>query len=175
MTRSDFPFQVRPENPDDIQPIRQVLEMAFERPEEADLVEALRRRGMVTLSLVALQEGRVIGNIIFSPVSIESPAGKFPALGLGPLAVIPSCQKRGVGGALIQAGVETCRIAGHPAVVLVGHPGYYRRFGFVAAAALGLTSEFEVAEEYFLVLELEPGALRGKGGTVFYQPEFHLV
>jgi len=104
---------------------------------------------MVTLSLVALQKGRMIGNIIFSPVNIESPAGKFPALGLGPLAVIPSCQKRGVGGALIQAGVETWRIAGHPAVVLVGHPGYYRRFGYVAAAALGLTSEFEVPRNIF--------------------------
>ncbi len=171
----EFFFQIRPENPDDIPEIRQVLEAAFGQPQEASLVEALRQRRAVTLSLVAVHENRIIGHLLFSPVTIKSPSGSLPAVGLGPVAVMPSCQKRGVGAALIRSGLTRCQQDGHRLAVVLGHPDYYTRFGFAPAANFGLTCEFDVPPELFMTLELRPTALMGTSGVVLYPPEFHAV
>ncbi len=163
---------IRPERPDDVAAVHTVNAAAFGQPEEADLVDALRLAGAATLSLVAERDGEIVGHILFSPVTIESDRGSFEAIGLAPMAVAPSCQRQGIGSRLIRAGLRECRRAGHEIVVVLGHPEYYPRFGFVPSKPLGIRYEAEVPEEAFMVLELRQGALAGRGGIVRYRPEF---
>ena len=162
---------VRRERPDDVA-IRHVNEQAFGRATEADLVDRLRERGQATLSLVAVRADRVVGHILFSPVTIESGGHATAFLGLGPMAVLPAHQREGVGSLLVQAGLEECRGAGHGCVVVLGHPEYYPGFGFVPASRHGVAWEHSAPDEAFMVLELRDGALAGRGGTARYQPEF---
>lgn len=163
---------IRPETPEDIDFIRDVNEEAFGEKEEAVLVEKLRSRQAATLSLVAVCEGNIVGHILFSPVTIESANQSFTAVGLGPMAVLPLYQKRGIGSQLVRAGLEECRHLGHEIVVVLGHPDYYPRFGFVLARPKGIDCEFEAPEEAWMILELREGALAGKSGIVKFQPEF---
>lgn len=166
---------IREENPADLKAIRQVVEAAFGRKSEADLVDALRRNGKRLLSLVAEQDGQIVGHIFFSPVSIESEAGSRSAVGLAPLAVLPEFQNCGVGSKLVRAGLDQCRNAGHDCVVVLGHPEYYPRFGFAPSSRFGVKSEYDVRDEAFMLIELKDGALGDLGGTVKYQPEFNEV
>lgn len=166
---------IRMEQPEDIAAIWQVNEAAFGRPGEADLVDALRQRGAVTLSLVAEQEGKVVGHILFSPMTITNGGEVFTAVGLGPLAVSPAYQKAGIGSQLVKVGLEMLQQAGHSLVIVLGHPTYYPRFGFVPASQFGIRWENEVPDEVFMVLALQPGALDGISGIARYQPEFDTV
>ncbi|HEY0320278.1 MAG TPA: N-acetyltransferase [Pyrinomonadaceae bacterium] len=117
-------------------------------------------------------DGRIAGHIFFSPVSIESEAYTFTALGLAPLAVLTEFQNQGIGSELVQRGLEECRRIGHEVVVVLGHPKYYPRFGFVPASQKGLKCEYKVPDEVFMVCELKEGALGGRKGLVKYRPEF---
>jgi putative acetyltransferase len=164
---------IRQEKPEDIAAIRHVNEQAFGRPAEADLVDALRTRGKVTLSLVAVQDDRVVGHILFSPVMIESEGKVFAAVGLAPMAVLPELQRQGIGSLLVKRGLELCREAGHECVVVLGHPEYYPRFGFVPASKYGIKCEYDVPDAVFMAIELREGALQGRAGTAKYQPEFN--
>ena len=123
------------------------------------------------LSLVATIDDRVVGHILFTPVTIEPPVDRRIA-GLAPMAVRPDHQRSGVGGQLICAGLEECRRRGYSAVVVLGHPEYYPRFGFVPAHTFGLTCEFPSPPEAFMAMELEAGALSGVKGRVHYLPQF---
>jgi putative acetyltransferase len=155
--------------------VRETNELAFGGPLEANLVDALResaRRGTPEyLSLVAVIDGRVVGHILFTPVVIEPPAERRIA-GLAPMAVRPEHQRSGIGSQLIRAGLEECRRSGYSAVVVLGHPEYYPRFGFVPAHAFGLTCEFPSPPEAFMAMELEPEALGAIRGLVRYLPQF---
>ncbi len=164
---------IRPETPENKAMIRHVNEEAFGDTGEAGLVEKLRSRQAIILSLVAIDGDRVIGHILFSPVTVESESQSFSAVGLGPMAVLPLHQKKGVGSELVRAGLEECRRLGHEIVVVLGHPDYYPRFGFVPASTYGIRCEYDVPNEVFMVLELREGALSGRSGTVKYQPEFN--
>jgi len=163
---------VRPETSEDIDSVRHVNEQAFSQEEEAEIVAKLRDRAALTVSLVAVQENEIVGHIAFSPAAIESESLSFEAVVLAPMAVLPAYQKQGIGGQLIRTGLEECRSLGYEVVVVLGHPTYYPRFGFVPAKPKGITCEFEVPEEAFMVLELREGALRGRSGMVKFQPEF---
>jgi len=163
---------IRPETPENKAAICHVNEEAFGDTGEAGLVEKLRSRQAIILSLVAIDGDRVVGHILFSPVTVESERQSFNAVGLGPMAVLPLHQKRGVGSELVRTGLEECRRLGHEIVVLVGHPNYYPRFGFVLANPKGVKCEFEVPDESWMILELREGALAGRRGTVSFQPEF---
>ncbi|NIO10636.1 MAG: GNAT family N-acetyltransferase, partial [Deltaproteobacteria bacterium] len=160
------------ERPEDARAIRFVLEEVFGQSTEADLIDALRRRGALILSLVALREDEVVGHIAFSPVTIESAESSFDAIGLGPMAVLPAYQGKGIGSELVRMGLKLCRQAGHEIVVVVGHPAFYGKFGFVSTRHRGLHCEFDVPADAFMVMELRQGALAGRGGLVKYQPEF---
>ncbi|MFQ6027505.1 MAG: GNAT family N-acetyltransferase [Dehalococcoidia bacterium] len=149
-----------------------MLEAAFGGSGEANLVEELQRQGAATLALVAVLDGRVVGHILFSPVTIDSEWGSQNALGLGPMAVRPEHQNQGIGSSLLREGLKLCRERGHQIVVVLGHPAYYPRFGFRTAAPLGVRCEYDAPEEAFMVLELQPGALEGVSGVVKYRPEF---
>jgi len=166
---------IRLEQPEDMVAIWQVNEAAFGRPGEADLIDALRQRGAVTLSLVAEQDGEVVGHILFSPVTITHDEVIVTAVGLGPMAVSPTHQRAGIGSQLVRTGLQMLRQAGHSVVIVLGHPTFYPRFGFMPASQFGIRWENEVPDEVFMVLALQPGALEGVSGIVRYQPEFSTV
>jgi putative acetyltransferase len=166
---------IRAETRADREAVRVVNESAFGRREEADLIDALRETAHPHVSLVADDGGRVVGHIFFSPVSVESGEGAWAAMGLGPMAVLPERQGRGVGSELVREGLSECLRLGHEVVFVLGHARYYPRFGFAPAGAKGIACEFPTREENFMVAELRPGALAGRKGVVRYGPEFRGV
>ena len=165
---------IREETPADRAAIFEVNLRAFGQPAEATLVDALRRDGdfIPELSLVAVREGTVVGHILFPPVTIESKTGSVPALALGPMAVLPELQHRGIGSLLVKEGLAACKRLGHRIVIIVGHPGYYQRFGFTPARAHGIEAPFPVPDEAFMVIALAEWSLEGIHGTVRYPPAF---
>jgi putative acetyltransferase len=208
---------IREETASDSSAIRAVHVEAFEQPAEADLVETLRARGAVTLSIVAEEavqqaadtdagrsgraappsgtgtgttsastsastsatrstsEPRVVGHALFSPAVIATADGEVPVVALGPMAVHPDRQRRGIGTRLLEHGLALLRQAGHGIVVVLGHPDYYPRFGFRAASTFGVRCTWAVPDEAFMMMELRDGAWHGATGTVRYQPEFDSV
>ena len=166
---------VRAETSEDLGAVRRVNELAFDGGTEANLVDALRENGAAYVSLVAEEDGEVVGHILFSPLTVESEGGGWEALGLAPMAVLPERQGRGVGSALVREGLEECLRRGREVVFVLGHADYYPRFGFRPAGTLGLICEFPSPEENFMVAELRPGALAGRKGLVRYRPEFRDV
>jgi putative acetyltransferase len=163
---------IRPEAPGDAAAIRAVDELAFGQPDEADLIDALRANGTSLLSLVAEREGEIVGHILFSPVTLQADEAVFAALALGPLAVRPEHQGRGIGSRLVEAGLQACLEAGSDLVFVLGHPAYYPRFGFVPTRPLGIRCEYDVPDDAFMLAELREGALAGRTGIVKYRPEF---
>jgi putative acetyltransferase len=162
---------IRSEAPEDWQRIRDVTSLAFGQPDEAALIDALRREARPFISLVATDQGEVVGHISFSPVTIGDDSS-LDSMGLAPMAVAPEWQRRGIGSQLVRAGLDTCGRHGTGVVVVLGHPEYYPRFGFVAARQKGLSCEYAVPDEVFMALELTPGALRDRSGLVRYHPVF---
>lgn len=130
-------MHIRPEQETDIAALRALISAAFATARhasgtEAQIVDALRTTGQLHLSLVAQAEGAVVGHVAFSPVWIEGHAPGW--FGLGPVAVLPAHQGRGIGSALIRQGVSMLRNQGAAGCVVLGDPAYYRRFGFVQGA-----------------------------------------
>lgn len=163
---------IRAETQADYPAVHQVNEYAFGRVNEADLVDVLRRNAEPHISLVAELNGQVVGHIFFSPVVIESEESSFTALGLAPMAVLPEFQNQAIGSELVRRGLDECRNIGNDVVVVLGHPQYYPRFGFVPAKQKGLRCEYTVPDEAFMAVELREGALAGNTGVVKYRPEF---
>ena len=163
---------IRPEIPEDRASIHHVNQEAFGRNQEADLVDKLRKRGVLTISLVAVQATAIVGHIAFSPVEIASEKSSLGALTLAPMAVLPPHQNKGIGSQLVTVGLQECLRLGHEIIVVVGHPNYYPRFGFVLANPKGIECEFEVPDEAWMIKELKQGALAGRQGKVRFQPEF---
>ena len=170
-TSIEMNLVLRDEEASDIAAIRKVHEEAFNTNEEADLVDLLRSRGKATISIVAEENGYILGHILFSPVSIEPTHPGWSAMGLAPVAVIPEKQRQGIGKSLIEAGLNRCKEIGSTVIVVLGDPGYYMKFGFSPASECGLGNEYQAGDE-FMVLELLPGALKSISGTVRYAPEF---
>lgn len=166
---------IRPENSTDHVSIRHVHTLAFGQPNEADLVDALRRHQALTLSLVAVQGHRLVGHIAFSPVRIASATTAHDVLGLGPMGVLPTHQRQGIGSQLVESGLQACRDIGCSVVVVLGHPHYYPRFGFTPAKPYGIIWEHDAPEEAFMVQELREGVLAQIQGVVRYRPEFDAV
>ena len=169
-----FNLDIRPETPGDIPGIHQVELAAFGRLTEADLVDLCRQRGKVGLSLLLEREGRIVGHVLFTPVTLDPPCPGWHGFGLGPVAVLPEFQRMGIGSRLIEAGLEMCRTRGIDFVVLLGDPRFYSRFGFIPASEFGLGNEYGAGEE-FMVRELKPGVLKGAKGVIKYVPEFREV
>lgn len=165
-------MKVRAEKPEDVEAIRRVNVAAFGRKSEADLVDQLRGVAS-TLSFVAVEFEQIVGHVFFSPVEIEGEcADDSLVLGLAPVAVLPDYQRQGIGALLIQNGLKECARLGFKAVVVLGSPEYYPRFGFIPAKEKGLGCEYTVPDEAFMVLELESGVLESCVGTVKYRSEF---
>ncbi len=162
---------VRPETHTDFNAIHEVNRLAFGQDAEADLVDGLRAGGFVRLSLVAEVGGEIVGHILFSRLPIVAETGVVEALALEPMAVLPTHQRQGIGTKLVEEGLRTCRDDGHKIVVVLGHPGFYPRFGFSDSLAVPLSSPFGGGESWMAV-ELVPGGLAGMVGRVKYPPPF---
>ncbi|MEN6341206.1 MAG: N-acetyltransferase [Methanospirillum sp.] len=161
---------LREERPGDEAAVREVHTVAFEGPVEARIVDRLREACTDLVSLVAVDDGRIVGHVLFSPATVERGPG---GMGLAPLAVLPEYRRRGIGLALVERGLSALRDRGCPFVVVLGHPGYYPRFGVDRASVHGLASQWEgIPDEAFMVLVLDAAAMAGAGGVARYRPEF---
>ena len=167
-------MMVRSERSGDAAAIRDVNLAAFETAVEADLVDALRVQASPLVSLVADDAGTITGHILFSPVTLSG-SSDLKIMGLAPMAVVPARQRQGIGSALVNAGFDASKRLGFGAVVVLGHAGYYPRFGFVAASRFGIVSEYDVPDDVFMAIELDPGALKGASGTIRYHPAFAIA
>lgn len=167
-------IRVRSEKVSDIEAIYQVIKNAFGREDEAKLVNTLRDQGALTFSLVAedIKNQSLLGHLAFSMVNINGDQQQWPALGLAPVSVMSEFQNQGIGSALINFWFEHYADVYFNAVILLGPPNYYSRFGFTKAADAGLVWEFECPEETFQVRELKPGFLDKVQGVVCYHPAF---
>lgn len=162
---------IRAEEEKDRTAVHEINVAAFERPTEADLVDALREQAEPVVSLVAEEDGEIVGHIMFTAVSL----GGHPdveAMNLAPLAVAPGHQRRGIGSELVRAGLGRCGELGFGAVFVVGHPEYYPRFGFSRSSQFGIDCEYEAPDEAFMAMELEAGYLHGRSGTLFLHAAF---
>ena len=156
--------EIRPEAPADMADIHVLVAGCFPSDAEARLIGALRAAGRLSLSLVAVEDGQVVGHIAFSPMT-----GLDGGLGLAPLAVHAAHRRRGIGAQLAREGLAGCARLGARCVVVLGDPAYYGRFGFAPAKRWGLTCEYG-GDDAFQALELVPGAI--SAGLIRYAPEF---
>ena len=168
-------IKIRKEDWGDEQQIHKVNREAFGRDNEADLVDQLRQSCPDSISLVALSDDRMVGHILFTPVVIEGKEGNLKGMGLAPMAVLPEFQNQGIGSQLVRAGLAAVAETQSPFVVVLGHPTFYPRFGFVPASRYGIVSEYEgVPDEAFMILVLTTGPLEGVSGVARYRPEFSI-
>ena len=162
---------IRPEKETDCEEVYGIHVSAFPTPSEATLVNALRERAHPLVSLVAEEGDKIIGHIMFSPVTLSGYSSLL-VMGLAPMAVVPDRQNQGVGSELVLAGLEHCRRLEASAVVVLGHPQFYPRFGFLPSSRFGIDSEYEVPQEVFMAMELVPGALGRNAGRAKYHAAF---
>ncbi|RWA52083.1 GCN5 family acetyltransferase [Cupriavidus sp. UYMSc13B] len=162
--------QIRPESPSDADAIAQLTTAAFltapyTSHTEAFVVNALRRAGQLTVSLVAQAGDRLVGHVAISPVTVSSGATGW--YGLGPISVAPDRQGQGIGSQLMHAALADLRRLGAAGCVVLGDPAYYGRFGFAARPGLVLDG---VPPEYFQALALDGGY---PAGSVQYHDAFN--
>jgi putative acetyltransferase len=164
---------IRDEAAGDAGGIRTLLQQAFDSPVEADIVDALRLGCDDRVSLVADHEGEVAGHILFTPVEIGTAAGTVRGYGLAPMAVRPGLQRRGIGSGLVRAGLARVRASGAPFVIVIGHPAYYPRFGFVPASRFGVRCQWPgIPDEAVMLVVLDAGRGASLAGEARYRPEF---
>jgi putative acetyltransferase len=164
------PLQIRQEAETDRDGVRAVHLAAFHGDDEADLVDRLHADGDALFGLVAAEAGRIVGHIFFSPLGIATASGTIPAAALAPLAVLPQRQRRGIGTALVRRGLALCRERGVPAVVVLGDPAFYHRFGFRAETARQLDAPW--SGPHLMAIELVPGGLGDVPGMACYAAAF---
>ena len=168
---------IRSEDPKDYDKITQINKEAFKTDKEAKLIEDLRRTQDFNprLSLVAVEDKILVGHLLLYPVLIKSFAKTLKEVGLGPVAVIPEKQGKGIGKGLIKEGIKRAQEMGFSSITVLGDPKYYSQFGFILANSKGLRIAMDVPQDHFMVLELIPGALEGIKGLVYYAKQFNAL
>ena len=194
---------IREERSGDARQIWNVNLRAFGRAEEADLVDKLRQSCTNKISLVAISNDQIVSHILFTPlgiiprcssrrldleinpnsprefltgltpVTIQAKERIITGMGLAPMAVLPESQHQGIGSQLVKAGLQVVRKAKYPFVIVLGHPTYYPRFGFVPASRYRIKSEYEnVSDDAFMILVFDQAPLKDLSGVAKYRPEF---
>lgn len=164
---------IRQERKDDAPKIHKVNELAFGQAEEANIVDVLRNTCPEGISLVAELNKEIVGHILFTPAIVESGTEKIHGIGLAPMAVFPEYQNKGIGSQLVEEGLKIIKEKGFPFVIVLGHPNYYPRFGFVKASIHQIKSEYEsVPDEAFMILVFEEEKMKGISGVAKYRKEF---
>ncbi len=161
---------IRPETPGDAPAIAALNREAFGGLYEAGLIDRLRAGNLVAVSLVGIESGLIVGHIMFGELSVELDGRPVRAVALAPMCVGADRQRQGMGSDLVRASLQAVREAGYAAVIVLGHPEFYPRFGFSQDLAEKLESPFQGSA--FMALELVPGALRGSRGKVTYPAAF---
>jgi len=163
--------KIRQEEPRDEESVRHVNLAAFDNGPEAALVDKLRASCDDYLAFVAVEDGTVVGHILFTPTALDG-CGSV-GMGLAPMAVMPDHQRTGIGSRIVRYGLERVRESGCPFVVVLGHPEYYPRFGFERASKYRLRCQWEgVPEEAFMVVVFDREALPKDGDIAQYRDEF---
>ena len=170
---------IRQETEADFVDVFEINRLAFGQENEAKLVNALRNNKTVfvpELSIVATEENKIVGHILFSKINIKDDIGHIKeSLALAPMAVTPNLQKKGIGGLLIHRGLEVAKALGYESVIVLGHEHYYPKFGFEPAKKWNIKAPFEVPVNVFLAIELRPNGLKNTMGTVEYPKEFETI
>ncbi len=167
-------MEIRQERADDYNSVFQVVTEAFSHAEHSDgneqeLVKALRATSsfIPELSLVAVEDGKIVGHILFTKITI----GEYIELALAPLSVLPAYQRRAIGLALIREGHRIAKQLGYGYSVVLGSPTYYPRAGYLPASLYGIEAPFKVQDEYFMAFKLQDDAPQVKG-VVKYDSAF---
>ena len=165
---------VRAESTKDKAAISRVHGLAFGRPTEANIVEAMRLSPhfIPALSLVAVDGAEIVGHILLSRITIKGETAEYSALSLAPMAVAPNQQRHGIGSLLVRTALRRAAELGHRLVIVLGHVDYYPRFGFVRASTLGITPPFVAPDDAFMACLLVPGEGGSIRGQVQFPPEF---
>ena len=168
---------IRQEHPADFQSVYQIHKLAFGQESEAKLVDALRHSDafIPELSLVAELDNQLLGHILFTKIKIVNKEKETESLALSPMAVRADFQKQGIGGQLIREGLKRAAQFGFESVIVLGHAGYYTKFGFEATTKWNIRAPFDVPSEVFMGIELIPHALKNVSGVVQYPKEFDAV
>jgi putative acetyltransferase len=162
-------IMIRKEENTDHQWVREVVRAAFPTEEESKLVDVLRENNKAIISLVAVINDKVLGHILFSPVS--TPPSEAKGIGLAPVSVKPEFQGQGIGSQLIREGLRLCKELQHDYVVVLGDPNYYQRFGFQKASDFGIQNEYGVDDEFMMIQFSTGSELQG---LVRYALEFSM-
>lgn len=164
-------IEIREETTSDQTAVRQINETAFGQAAEANVVDKLRASCDNYVSFVAIDHGTVVGHILFTPVTLGD--SSLVGMGLAPMAVLPTHQRKGIGSLLVRHGLGHMRLSGCPFVVVLGHPEYYPCFGFEKASHYNLNSQWDgVPDEAFMVVVFDKDALPKEGGMARYRGEF---
>ncbi|NQT89071.1 N-acetyltransferase [bacterium] len=164
-------MHIREATDSDLNDVLSVERQAFGYDKEAELVRALLDdpSAAPSLSLLAFKDDRAVGHILFTAVSLTGAQDTAPMAILAPLAIVPDAQKQGIGGALIERGLQLLSESGVDVVFVLGHPGYYPRYGFQPAGKLGLEAPYPIPDEHadaWMVQALRPGVIGSVRGKV---------
>ena len=166
---------IRQEQPQDFARVYELVKVAFgtaqvSNGDEQNYVNRIRagEAYLADLALVAEEDEELVGHIILSRTIIKAEDREFPTLHLGPISVVLERRCQGIGSRLMKEALRRARAAGHPSVVLVGDPAYYRRFGFRTSTEFGIGNDLGIPDEYAMALELQPGALECVSGNIVF-------
>ncbi len=170
---------IRPENENDYKAVFHLIQEAFKsevlsKPKEQILVKRLResKAFIPELSLIAEVGNKIVGHILLTKLKIKNDQNEFDSLALAPVSVLPKYQRKGIGAMLINQAHKKAKALGYKSIVLLGHEGYYPKFGYQQAVKFGIVLSFELPKENCMVLELIENGLKGVQGKVEYPKVF---
>lgn len=169
-------IKIRKENLRDYSSIKELNDLAFGQTQESELIDKLRKNGEELLSLVAVDDEKRVGHILFTLVIIDTNNGSVQGMGLAPMAVLPKYQNNGIGSLLVKKGIDRLKDKNCPFIIVLGHPEYYPRFGFEKASLHNIKCQWnDVPEEAFMILILDKKKMSGVSGIGRYRDEFNDV
>jgi len=166
-------IKIREEKAEDHEAVREINDNAFGQLDEGRIVDKIRAACEDILSLVAVEDEKVVGHIFFSPAVINYNGKAIKGMGLAPMSVHPDYQNKGIGSLLVNKGIKRVKETSCPFIIVLGHDKYYPRFGFETASMYGIKPQWEgVPDEAFMVMILDKVTMAGVSGVATYRKEF---